>query len=273
MKATILFGAVSLLIVPVAALIMGVLVRGLHLQRENFRGESIPTAYGFTIVVAALPVYALMLAARAPIPHTAVFLSAIAGFGILGLVDDIYGTREAGGFRGHLGLLRQGRFSTGLLKAAVGGLLGLLLGLVAAGGRPIDGLVNAFVISLSANFLNLLDLRPGRAVSCFWVGLLLLVALGLGRLVSWWQIAPLILPTAWVTVLDRRARVMLGDAGSNALGAVLGLAIVYQFGLPAKLAALGLILAVNVYSEKRSISRLIESNRVLHAVDRLLGER
>jgi len=77
----------------------------------------------------------------------------------------------------------------------------------------------------------------------------------------------------WLSVLDRSAKVMLGDAGSNVLGAILGLAIVLSLGVPAKIAIVILMAAVNIYSEKYSISRLIENNSFLTRLDRLLGER
>jgi UDP-N-acetylmuramyl pentapeptide phosphotransferase/UDP-N-acetylglucosamine-1-phosphate transferase len=221
------------------------------------------------LVLASFPVYLVSLRE----PRAWVILAAIVGFGLLGLIDDIYGTREAGGFSGHIGLLRKGRVSTGLIKAVVGGLLGLFLGFAAAGFRPVPGIINGFLIALCANLLNLLDLRPGRAVSCFWLVLFLLAVTGAveaGRLVL---LLPLLIPAVWVTWLDRSARVMLGDAGSNVLGAVIGLVLAYELGMVWRLVAIVLIAAVHVYSERRSISALIEGNRFLKSVDGLLGER
>ena len=87
------------------------------------------------------------------------------------------GRLEQQGAQGHLGALARGEVTTGAVK-----ILGLgVTGLVAAalvdrdaraaatpgpGGRPgaVDTLVGGAVIAGSANLLNLLDLRPGRAL-------------------------------------------------------------------------------------------------------------
>jgi UDP-N-acetylmuramyl pentapeptide phosphotransferase/UDP-N-acetylglucosamine-1-phosphate transferase len=94
-----------------------------------------------------------------------------------------------------------------------------------------------------------------------------------GRLSVWQYLAPVFIPAVWLTLQDRRARIMLGDAGSNVLGAVFGVAVVYETGLIAKVALVLLMIAVHLYSEKHSISRLIENNGALRRIDRLLGER
>lgn len=252
----------SAVLTLLAMLIMSMLVRWLKLERQNFRGDWIPTGYGFSLVLAASPLLIWQPLA----------LTAIAGFGILGLIDDIFGNREVGGFKGHLRLLAQGKVSTGLIKAVGGGVLALWIGVHESFGYIPTGILNGLVISLSANMLNLLDLRPGRAVSCWWVGMLALGFAPDARYIAILML-PVFIPAIWLSVLDRSAKVMMGDAGSNVLGAILGLAIVYSLGLPGKLALVILMAAVNIYSEKYSISRLIENNAVLTRLDRLLGER
>src|SRR5262249_2132501 len=128
----------------------------------------------------------------------------------VGLADDLWGDRTAGGFRGHLRqLVEKGRVTTGLIKLAVGGGASLALGLWLAGGaaplllrgvlepaapssasrpplpdlapRPppawlggLEVLASALVIALCANTVNLLDLRPLRALKGFGLGALLL---------------------------------------------------------------------------------------------------
>ena len=254
--------AVSAFLTILAMLVMSKLAKWLRLERTNFRGDRIPTGYGFVLALAASP---LLIWQRLP-------LAAIAGFGTLGLIDDIFGNREVGGFKGHIRLLTKGKVSTGLIKAVGGGLLGFSIGAYAAKGDPAIGILNGLVICLCANTLNLLDLRPGRAVSCWWAGMLALAFIPAARL---WvmYLLPLFIPVLWLSILDRSAKVMLGDAGSNALGAILGLTIALSLGVPAKILLIVFMAAVNIYSEKRSISRLIESNGFLTRLDRLLGER
>jgi uncharacterized membrane protein len=61
---------------------------------------------------------------------------------------------------------------------------------------------------------------------------------------------------------------MLGDAGANALGAVVG--TLFLAGPMWLLwAAAAVLLALQLASERVSFSRVIEANRVLRAADRL----
>lgn len=265
--------ALSVVLTAISVRVMKSLAHRWSLERPNFKGKMIPAGFGFIVLLAGLPIYLLMLSNAGERSYAGVFLAGITGFGILGLIDDLFGTREAGGFAGHIGLLRQGRVSTGLIKAAGGGLVALGLGLYLSGFRLSEGLVNGLVISLAANFLNLLDLRPGRAVSCFWVGLVIVVFSTIKSLPVRLELIPILVPAGVLTALDRSALVMMGDAGSNALGAVLGITMAYGAALPGKIGFLLFVIAVHLYSEKHSISKLIESNEVLLRIDKLLGER
>src|SRR5204863_595910 len=89
---------------------------------------------------------------------------AATGFGLLGLLDDLAGGGPGGGFRGHLGALRQGRLTTGIVKLAGGALVAVAV--VA----PLDAdsvgrlLGDAAVVALAANAANLLDRAPGRTI-------------------------------------------------------------------------------------------------------------
>lgn len=268
-----LLALVSIASTSVALFVMKRLARVWNLERRNFRGDTIPAGFGFLLVLSALPVYLVVLLSNGLPEQILMLFIAVVGFGIIGLLDDIFGNRDAGGFHGHLGLLRRGKVSTGLLKAVLGGLLALVLGFVAADHRLLPGLLNGLVISLSANLLNLLDLRPGRAVSCFWVGVLLLWVTGLTKLATWEWLLPLIVPAALLTYLDRSAKIMLGDAGSNVLGAIFGLMLIFEAGSFTKLVVLAALVGVHIYAEKYSISKTIERNRILRRVDRLLGVR
>jgi hypothetical protein len=160
---------------------------------------------------------------------------------LLGFLDDAYGGHERG-FREHV---RAGR-TTGILKAV--GIL--LVGLWRT--RSVSG---ALLFALSANLLNQLDTRPGRCLKAY---LLAGAPLGapLGR-------AVLLIP------YDLRERAMLGDAGSNAFGAVLGLKSVDRFHGRTRWAAIGLLAGLNLLGERTSIGRLIERTPGLRELDRL----
>jgi UDP-N-acetylmuramyl pentapeptide phosphotransferase/UDP-N-acetylglucosamine-1-phosphate transferase len=69
--------------------------------------------------------------------------------------------------------------------------------------------------------LNLLDLRPGRAIKGFLIFLFLIAILGLGD-IDWLLLAPLLGAVLYYLLIDLRAGAMMGDAGSNVLGLTLG---------------------------------------------------
>jgi hypothetical protein len=68
---------------------------------------------------------------------------------------------------------------------------------------------------------------------------------------------------------DLRERGMLGDGGSNALGAVLGLAAVSGPSTRARLALVAGLAGLNVAAEAVSLGRLIERTPVLRELDAL----
>lgn len=247
------------------------------LVRPNYRGTPIPVAFGLVTVLwaaAALLTAPISLGLAAGVVWP--YVAALAGFGLLGLADDIWGDRSARGLRGHVRALIGGRrVTTGLVKAVGGVVLAAALAAELSGGRPWRMAAGALVIALSANAVNLLDLRPGRAGAVF---LVLALALGCslaasGRARAAWPLALVAAPAIAVYCADRRGSVMMGDAGSNALGAVLGVALVSAaptWGLSLALIAL---LALHIFAERASITRAIEASPVLRALDRLTGVR
>ncbi len=166
---------------------------------------------------------------------------AVAAVAALGLVDDVWGGEERG-FRAHL---RAGR-TTGVLK-----LIGIpLVGLLAT--RRLSG---ALLVGLAANALNQLDTAPGRALKAY-LGAALLLDAPKGP-------AVLLLP------YDLREMAMLGDAGSNALGALLGLksvSLLTERGRWIACVALG---GLTLLGESVSLGALIERTPVLRELDRL----
>jgi hypothetical protein len=164
---------------------------------------------------------------------------AVAAVAAIGLADDLWSGPERG-FRAHL---RAGR-TTGVLK-----LVGIpLVGLVAT--RRVRG---AVLVGLAANFLNQLDTRPGRALKAY-----LLAAVPLG--------APL-RAAVILAPYDLREMSMLGDAGANALGALLGLRSVDRLSPRAVWIACGALAGLTFLGERRSLGALIERTPVLRELD------
>ena len=256
---------------------VGWFLRRVGLVRANYRGVGIPVGFGLVTVLWSSA--ALLMAPRAVgLPGRVAwpYLAAVAGFGGLGFVDDLWGDRSATGLRGHLrALVLERRVTTGLVKAVGGLLLAAALGAWIGEGGPAAAGLRCLTIALSANAVNLLDLRPGRAGAAF-LALAAVMAAGLlaaGRGTYVWPLALVALPAFAVYLADRRARVMMGDTGSNALGAALGLSLAISAPLGCLAAATALLLALHLYAERGSLSRAIEARPILRALDRLTGER
>ncbi|MFG3438541.1 hypothetical protein ACGF0J_14955 [Nonomuraea sp. NPDC047897] len=239
--------------------------------RKNHRGEPLTLLEGPAFVAGSAA--AVALAPGLPGRVRAAALLAGGGSGAFGAYDDLYGTTASKGFKGHLSALARGEVTSGAVKILGIGATGLGAAALVSDG-PADTLVNGAAIAGAANLANLFDLRPGRAIK---VGLLTggpLLAASLLRerpVAAALAAAPLGAAAALLPD-DLGERAMLGDAGANALGALLGLAAVTRLGRPGRLALLGTVAALTAASEKISFTRVIAGNRVLNHLD-MLGRR
>jgi UDP-GlcNAc:undecaprenyl-phosphate/decaprenyl-phosphate GlcNAc-1-phosphate transferase len=232
-------------------------------SRTNHRGEPVTLLEGPAVAVGAI-LGALAQATLGPTRPGAAMALAGAGAAAFGGYDDLAGSGDRRGFRGHLGALRHGEVTTGAAKLGGIGVTGLASAAM-AGGSPADVVINAGLVAGGANLLNLFDLRPGRAIK---------VAVAAGALVaSGGSLTPLPPLAAALTLLpeDLAERAMLGDCGANALGAMLGAAAT---GLPrpARIALLAGITGLTAASEKVSFTKVIERTPALRWLD-LLGRR
>jgi hypothetical protein len=168
----------------------------------------------------------------------------VAAVTVLGLLDDAFAGDERG-VRAHVSAGR----TTGVLK---------LVGIPLAGLLRTRSVSGALLVGLWANLVNQLDTRPGRALKGYLAAALPLRAPA--------GLAVLLLP------YDLTERVMLGDAGSNALGAMLGLKSVERFHGWARWAAIGTLAGLNILGERTSLGRLIERTPGLRELD-ALGRR
>jgi hypothetical protein len=165
--------------------------------------------------------------------------AAVGAVAALGLADDLWSGEERG-IRAHLAARR----TTGVLKLAGIPLVGL------AATRSLSG---GLLVAGCANLVNQLDTKPGRAVKAY-----VFAALALGAPL---RVAVLLSP------YDLRERVMLGDAGSNALGTLLGLKSVERLHGWGRWAAVAAVAGLNVFGERRSLGELIERTRFLRELD------
>ena len=296
--------ALPILLATVSAgLLAPALLQGLRAHsRPNYRGRQLPFPFGVLIPAAALlALVPLVLIAR--LGSTAVFHPEIApiliyclGVLALGLIDDMLGERRGSatagggptagsgsagasapaaaggvaasgsprGWRGHTAAVMRGELSTGALKAA--GSLGLaLLSMDQLGLSDGRWLLATGVLVLATNAFNLLDLRPGRAVKVFaLLGAGLTIGAGPRTL---WSLGLLAGPALLAGVYDLREQAMLGDTGSNLLGALAGLWLVLTLSGTGQLIALVALLAMTVYGELRSISELVERTPGMRQLD------
>ena len=255
-------------------------VRGLAAQgmvRENYRGAHVAFPAGIALLlpamvalVAAAPLYQLV---DVDVFETGVGLALVyvLGIGCLGLLDDLVGSGsgQPRGWRGHVRALGRGELSTGIFKAV--GALGLAL-FVAADPSVGAGtyVLSTAVLVLATNLFNLLDLRPGRAGKAF-------VLLGLGLTVGsreldpFWTVGLFLGPILVLLPLDLREVGMLGDTGSNVIGAVAGIWLILTLTSTLSLAIAAAVLAlITVYGEFRSISAFVERTPGFRQLD-LLG--
>jgi UDP-N-acetylmuramyl pentapeptide phosphotransferase/UDP-N-acetylglucosamine-1-phosphate transferase len=237
------------------------------LERRNHRGETVTLMSGPVLALSATA------AAIAAAPSGRLRIAAgVAGLaaGAVGLYDDVVGARPEQkadkGFAGHVRALREGRVSAGLVKVAGIGAAGLIAGRAVSRG-PVNTLLAAGVIAGTANLVNLLDLRPGRAIKAsLLIGAPVLAGRG-GTVVA----APLGAAAALLPG-DLAERTMLGDCGANALGALLGTGIAASTGTKTRAAILAGLIALTAASEKVSFTRVIERTPVLRELD-ALGRR
>jgi UDP-N-acetylmuramyl pentapeptide phosphotransferase/UDP-N-acetylglucosamine-1-phosphate transferase len=190
----------------------------------------------------------------------------ILGVGMFGLIDDLLGSRASTGFRGHIGQLLKGRLTTGALKA-----LGIptvaFFAIYQLSGGPLEALGDALLIALFVNTLNLLDLRPGRALKVF---IPLLAMFFIYAPSSYVLAVAALLGVALVLLrADLKEEIMLGDVGSNVIGAVLGFSFVITFAWGVKLPLIIALLALQLLTERYSLTRIIEKTPVLRELDRL----
>jgi len=266
--------AVSLL---VAAFVAPPLVRSLRetgFARENYRGATVAFPAGIAIpvvaVLALVPLSLLFELAKVDlfVDGTGRALIYVLGVGLLGLVDDLVGSDVAArGWRGHARAAARGGLTTGAIKA--GGSLGLALFAVAGRGDGAgEYLLEAAVLVVATNLFNLLDLRPGRSAKAL---ILLGAGLTLGSqdLDPLWAVGLFAGPILVLLPLDLSEVGMLGDTGSNAIGAVAGLWLVLTLSTTGQAVALAIMVAVTVYGEFRSIATLIDRTPGLRHLDSL----
>jgi UDP-N-acetylmuramyl pentapeptide phosphotransferase/UDP-N-acetylglucosamine-1-phosphate transferase len=245
-------------------------------ERTNHRGAVVPTAAGIAVPVALVLVEAGRVVAGAAgwgeegmTGARAVTVLAALGFGLLGAFDDLASEGgDARGFRGHIASLFRGRLTTGGLKLVGGACVSLLACAAVSGGASVGALLrDAALVALAANLGNLFDRAPGRTLK---VGAFAFLLVGVFASQRTPLVAPAVVVGAALALVrdDLHERLMLGDAGANVLGGVVGLAVVLSASPSARGVVLIVLGALNALSEIVSFSAVIDRIGPLRALDR-----
>ncbi|MEX2553471.1 MAG: hypothetical protein WD627_10790 [Actinomycetota bacterium] len=258
---------------------------------ENYRGRQVKVAGGIVIVLALIVIQLIALGVGAVVParppgtpftgfvfdwaavlgslnrtHMGL-LVLVLGFFCLGLLDDVAGDRYNKGFAGHVKALLKGKITTGSLKAFGGAALAFAVATWWEGSLPA-GLLGGAVIALSANLVNLLDLRPGRALKVFLPAWLVLALIWVSSVYLLVSTAVAGAAVAWMPA-DLREKGMLGDSGANMLGAILGAGVVLSIGVAGRVVILAALVALTLASERWSFTAAIEKFAPLRWLDGL----
>jgi UDP-N-acetylmuramyl pentapeptide phosphotransferase/UDP-N-acetylglucosamine-1-phosphate transferase len=244
---------------------------GPSLERTNHRGRTVSLAAGPALAIAATAAAAAGAAAEGDGGLAAAATVAGLGAGAVGLYDDVVGGRpehKAKGFHGHVAALREGRVTSGMVKIVGAGAAGLAASaMLPSGGRrgpsrATNVVLGAGVIAGLANLMNLFDLRPGRATK---VGMLIGAPLvdGPGGAIA----AATMGAAGGLLPEDLDEQTMLGDAGANALGALLGVALAARTGPYGRAALLAGIAGLTAASERVSFTKVIAATPVLRDLD------
>jgi UDP-GlcNAc:undecaprenyl-phosphate GlcNAc-1-phosphate transferase len=240
--------------------------------RRNFRGRDLIGTGGVVLGKALVGVWLVSLVSDDGGSVALAMMVAGLSMCVLGYVDDVYGDRRAGGLIGHARALLEGTFTTGMLKAAGGVVVGLGAAWI-AGWRDAWVIAAGAVIALASNLANLFDLRPGRVIKV-WIPVAVWLGLAIDLEAPQAVVAGLGGAVCVFVVWELRERVMLGDTGAGLLGAVLGAGAVAVLDRRGVVVCGVVLFALTLLSEAVSFSRVIEALpplRWLDHVGRRLG--
>lgn len=230
----------------------------------NHRGVRVPLSLGFALTAGVVTT----LVFGAVVPGRGLWLLASVGLVFIAGVYDDRQPARVHGLRRHAGELVHGRVTSAMLKLLAAVAAGLIWALAASPPAPSGSvwrtILGVPVMAGSANLWNLLDVAPGRALKASLpVAIALLLARRTGLAWGVPLIAVVLLP------LDLGERGMIGDAGSNVLGFVLGVLAFDRLTIPGLAAVLAVILVLHAVAETVTLSRIIRGSAVLRRLDDL----
>jgi len=254
--------SISLIIAPI---IIPLLKRGFI--RINYNRKEIPSGLGLIFLTAYLFTVPLFFIFEITDPLFILLkLFLLFGIALAGLIDDFMGDLNRG-FKGHFVKLIKGKeLTSGMFKLIIGGMLGIILGLLIEDNIFLV-LLNAFLFALAINTFNLMDVRPGRSLKLYIFLALLFFFWAENWLI--FLLTPLLGIAFVLLFFDLKEEGMLGDIGSNLLGASIGFSLVFILDNLAKLLVLALLIVIQWVGDKISFTKIIEDNHLLRIIDGL----
>ena len=240
-----------------------------NVLRPNYKKDMIPVSMGI-VFLPMLVINSIILAYFTnnfkDMLHIFIFLFGLVSMFFAGILDDIIGNRDVSGLKGHFKSLLNGKLTTGGFKALFGGFIGIVIS-IAISKNIYDIVINTLIIALSTNLMNLLDLRPGRAIKGYLV-ISLVLLFTLGEYTR--NLLLLILPNVVAYFnQDLKAKAMMGDTGSKVLGISIGILFVMGYSLNVRLIWLAFLIFIHILTEKYSLTKIIENNKFLNFIDKL----
>ncbi len=231
-------------------------------KKKNYLGRKVFFPAGLLLPLSVYPIFLIIIKLQILDREFAVLAIFYSGSVLLGgIIDDLWGQEQIKGFKGHIKELLSGSISTGILKI-ITAVLGIAP-LAAYLAKNWFAFLSYFFLGLLViNVFNSLDLRPGRCLKGLIFFLLLLSPWMFGK------IACLLMGTVLGHIyFDLKQKMMLGDSGAGYLGSLAAILLI-QSGQDLLIFIFTILfLLFNLFTELRSISGVIDNNRVLQNLD------
>lgn len=258
-----------------------------QIVEKNFKDELIPTAMGIFIGVMLIVYYILLstllmfppfsgMTAMIDMAKFSSYLLALSAVCFVGWLDDTVGDKRVKGFAGHWYKWKQQKImTTGWIKMWTTGTLALWMCTLLP--RSTYELVELplnlhivipfLLITLMTNALNLLDVRPGRALKFYGLFIVLLAVLGTHWTSYIAYALPVVLCAALLLRHDLRGAMMIGDTGANVLGFALGFCLCVAVSVWAQMIIVIMLIAMHWIAARSSITRVIANVKWLNWFD------
>ncbi|MGL5347421.1 MAG: glycosyl transferase [Peptostreptococcaceae bacterium] len=240
-----------------------------NILRPNYKKDMIPVSMGIVflpmIIINGI-ILAFFTAEYKNLLYLFMFIFGVISMFFAGVLDDIIGNRDVSGLKGHFKSLLKGSLTTGGFKALFGGFVGVIIS-IGVSKNIGDIIINTLIIALSTNLMNLLDLRPGRAIK----GYLFITTILFLTLTGYPKALPLLIVPNVLAYFnyDLKAKAMMGDTGSNVLGISIGILVIMGYSLNVRIVWLAFLIFIHILTEKYSLTKIIEKNKILNFIDKL----